>query len=624
MKSMTLNGASENPLAVQSIEAARRDCLKRILEEDKLHVVFQPIVDIRLGSIIGYEGLSRGPLGSALTAPVDLFRVAGENGLTVELETLCCRRQLEQFSALKLSGKLFLNISSGALPHISQGAASLVRSLENIGLSPGQVVFELTEQPAHDPHQLVQLLAAYRAAGFQLALDDMGTGSSNLLRWYDSRPDYVKIDMRFIQGIHHAPLKQRMLRSLQDIALESGAELIAEGVEQPAELEFLVAAGVQAGQGYYFARPEPQPDTVLSERLISELRGYKKTDKTLLPPEATAAANAGTLLRETPCASPSMSNNGVCELFNAHPELQSIPIVDGTTPIGMLLRDDLIGRFARPYQRELYGRRSCTLFMERHPPIVDQSTSLQQLGHILMDTEHARLINDFIITVDGRYRGIGTSYDLLRELTAVQITAAKHANPLTQLPGNVPINLHIEGLLKSGVPFCACYVDLDNFKPFNDVFGFAQGDEIIQMTGRVLGTHACDGDFVGHIGGDDFLVLWRSPDWEVRCNELLKAFGESVRIYLHDSGIMHTATEEGYCAYDRNGNQRLYQWPSVSLGIITVDACQYENYHQIAGAAAEAKALAKKISGNSMHIERRAGTSRIRDLPATEKRADSL
>src|SRR5690606_35871576 len=137
---------------------------------------------------------------------------------------------------------------------------------------------------------------------------------------------------------------------------------------------------------------------------------------------------------------------------------------------------------------------------------------------------------DFIITgTAGSYLGIGTSHDLLRELTEVQITAARHANPLTQLPGNVPVNLHIEFLLASEVSFCACYADLDNFKPFNDVFGYVHGDEIIQLTGQLLCAHASSGDFVGHIGGDDFLVLWRSADWDARCHALLEAFGLSVQ-----------------------------------------------------------------------------------------------
>jgi diguanylate cyclase (GGDEF)-like protein len=99
----------------------------------------------------------------------------------------------------------------------------------------------------------------------------------------------------------------------------------------------------------------------------------------------------------------------------------------------------------------------------------------------------------------------------MREITQMQIHAARYANPLTQLPGNVPINEHIDRLLESGTRFWVCYFDLDHFKPFNDVYGYRRGDDVIQLTGNIL-TSNCDPDrdFVGHIGGDDFMVLFQS------------------------------------------------------------------------------------------------------------------
>jgi len=604
---MSLHEVAGNPRGFLdgSIEATWYGCLKDILKEGRLAPVFQPIIDLQAGSIVGYEGLIRGPSDGPLHSPVDLFRVAGENGLTVELEILCCQTLLGRFAALSLPGQLFLNISPPALPHIARDARVLVHDLHKLGLSPGKVVFELTEHAPHDGERFHELLASYRDAGFQLALDDLGDGHSSLRRWSEFKPEYVKVDLHFVQGVHLDPLKQQFLRSIRDIARESGALVVAEGIEHQEELEYLAAIGIRGGQGFYIAMPDPRPLVELPESLLLDLADYREARKPIWSPPAGGVVNAGTLLRNVPHAAPGMTNDGVCELFAAHPELQSIPVVDRGTPVGMILRDDLIGRFARPYQRELYGRRSCTLFMDSNPPMADESTSLQQLSHMLIEADRSRLISDFIITSQGRYLGIGTSYDLLRELTEVQIMAARHANPLTQLPGNVPVNLHIEHLLASETPFCACYADLDNFKPFNDVYGYAKGDEIIQMTGRLLSSYARSQDFVGHIGGDDFLILWCSQDWEARCQALLKAFGSMMSAYLSDNGLINDDSDGGYCARDRAGKQRFFAWPSISLGIVKAQPLQYESYHQIAAAAAEAKALAKNISGNSLHIERR-------------------
>lgn len=579
--------------------------LDEILRDKQLTPVFQPIVDIQFGAILGYEGLIRGPLGGPLHSPLDMFRVAREQALTAELEILCCHTLIERFIALELPGRLFLNISPGVLLQLGDDASAMINDFRQLGLSPDRVVLELTEGFTQDSHELNRLVAQYRKAGFELALDDLGTGYSSLRRWSEFRPDYVKVDMHFIQGIHDDGLKQQFVRSIRDIAQQSGAVVVAEGIEQQEELKFLLDIGVRSGQGFYIARPEQTPLSALSDTLVSDLRKLKTATHAWAGQRRKSIVNAGTLLRVVPCASPTMTNDEVCELFSSHPDLQSVPVVDNGVPQGMIQRDELIGRFARPYQRELYGRRNCTLFMDVAPPMIDHSTSLQKLGHILTEAHQSRLSSDFIITgPDGRYLGIGTTHDLLRELTEVQITAARHANPLTQLPGNLPLNLHIENLLAEGECFSVCYADLDNFKPFNDVFGYVHGDEIIQMTGALLGSHTRDEDFVGHIGGDDFLVVWRSSDWESRCHGLLEAFAVSLRAFLDSNALVDTAGGEGYYANDRNGSRCQYLWPSLSLGVVLVEPGQFDTCHEIATAAAEAKGQAKKMIGNSLYVER--------------------
>src|SRR5690606_14611276 len=108
------------------------------------------------------------------------------------------------------------------------------------------------------------------------------------------------------------------------------------------------------------------------------------------------------------------------------------------------------------------------------------------LGHLIAEVSSQHLSDGFIIVEDGCCIGVGNGQDLIREITQMQLNAARYANPLTQLPGNVPVSEYIDGLLQSGTLFAVCHCDLDNFKPFNDLYGYRKGDEVIQMTADLL------------------------------------------------------------------------------------------------------------------------------------------
>lgn len=180
--------------------------------------------------------------------------------------------------------------------------------------------------------------------------------------------------------------------------------------------------------------------------------------------------------------------------------------------------------------------------------------------------------------------------------------AARYANPLTGLPGNVPIQEHMERLLAANQIFVAAYFDLDQFKPYNDVYGFRRGDEMIQLTAQILRA-SCDGelDFIGHIGGDDFVVLFQSPDWEDRCRTMLARFDDE-RLSLFD--VRHVA-EGGYVSEDRRGRMDFHALVSLSIGAVQIDPAHFHHYQEVARAAADAKRMAKKIEGSHLFIDQR-------------------
>ncbi len=577
--------------------------LREIIARRHLSALLQPIIQMGSGEIIGYEGLIRGPSDSPLHSPLNLFKVARANGLTVEIEHLCRQIVLERFAELALPGKLFLNVSPECLLQHGAPHGNTLDFIRKMGIHPDRVIIELTEnQPTYDYELMREAVLHYRQMGFQIAIDDLGEGFSSLRLWSELRPEYVKIDMHFIQGINNDPVKLQFVRSIQQIAEKSDTLVIAEGIETQAELLVLRDLGVAYGQGYHLGRPHASPATALPAEVVKALgrngvavypqkTGVEKSSVTILK-----------LLHRVASIAPAMSNNEVYELFMKDPKLIIIPVVDQGVPLGLLSRFEMIDHFARPYQRELYGKKSCKAFMDARPIIADKDTSLQDLSFSMVQADAHHLSNGFIITDQGRYLGMGTGHDLMREITQMQINAARYANPLTQLPGNVPINEHIDRLLESGTRFWVCYCDLDHFKPFNDVYGYRKGDDVIQLTGQIL-SEQCDPnrDFIGHIGGDDFMILFQSEDWESRSLAILEQFGNAIERFY--------STEDrergGYLSEDRQGKKVFYSLISLSLGAIKVEPHQYYSHHQIATAATESKKQAKKIHGNSLFIDRR-------------------
>ncbi|MDO8369798.1 MAG: EAL domain-containing protein, partial [Candidatus Nitrotoga sp.] len=158
--------------------------LNEIIDKRLLNAIFQPIIDIQSGEIIGYEGLIRGPSDSPMHSPLSLFKVAWANNLTVVVEHLCRRVVLERFAELGLPGKLFLNVSPESLLQRDAKHGETLDYIHEIGINPGNVIIELTEsQPTYDYNLLLEAVMHYRNMGFQIAIDDLGEGFSSLRLW---------------------------------------------------------------------------------------------------------------------------------------------------------------------------------------------------------------------------------------------------------------------------------------------------------------------------------------------------------------------------------------------------------------------------------------------------------
>jgi diguanylate cyclase (GGDEF)-like protein len=589
--------------AANSPTAARE--LQLILSNDVLIPVFQAIFDLRTACLLGHEALIRGPENSSLHEPAALFSTAAQCHATLALERAARRSTVQQFVQADPPGLLFLNVSPDCLMEVNHQRSETLSLITSAGLSPDHVIIELTEQGPHrDTTLLIDAVSHYRRMGFRVALDDLGDGFSSLKLWSQLRPDFVKVDRYFVRDIHLDPVKQAFVRAIQQIASQAGAYVIAEGIESDAELTVIRDLGIPYAQGYFLARPQYVPVTQLSTQLAERILQLPLATRT--SPGETHFASASMLLREVPAVAPHVSAEAVYERFARDPALEALPVVDRLIPQGLLRRQHVLETFARRYNHELYSKKPCTALMDRYPMVVDINTSIQALGQQISHADRRYLHDGFILTRNGQYLGMGTGYDLMRELTELQIKAARYANPLTLLPGNVPINEQMDRLLSAGVSFVTAYVDLDSFKPFNDLYGYRRGDDVIVLLAQLLKEY-CDRehDFIGHIGGDDFIVLFQSWDWEARCERLLHAFD------LRMAGIFdkHHLDAGGFEVSDRRGQLTQFPLTSISIGALRVEPEFYHTHHEIAAAAAGAKHMAKKQTGSSLFIERRLPTS---------------
>ena len=553
-----------------------------ILRQRNISSLFQPIVDIENYAVWGYEALTRGPEESHLHSPLVLFDMAEKYGLLKNLESICIQSASMRFKQLGLSGKLFVNISHEVLIAGSQIEKQIVELLLNSQLMASNVVIELTERSTTDDIQaLVEAAGIFRKLGFEIAIDDLGSGYSSLQLWSELKPDYVKIDRHFIQGIDEDNTKQEFIRAMYAISQITNTRILAEGVETLGELEVLRNIGLSLFQGYLFARPETTPQDLNLSRFVSRREQ-----------EIKEVQVASQLISNQTAVPYHLPVQGIIKQLQNNPDLNSIAVLEGKRPIGMIHRKRFLTQMSRQYVMDLATHKTVADFMDNDFLQIDANLRLEQVSKLVTNRARLHAEEDFVICDKGEFAGCAQVVDLLRQITEIQIKTARHANPLTMLPGNVPIGDCVNCLLKEGKEFVVSYFDLDNFKPFNDRYGYAKGDQVLLLLSdllkRYLNQH--EGDFVGHIGGDDFIAVSQDADWMNRIFPVLDTFSKEI-VKFYDA---HDFAKGGIEASDRFGVEHFYDFIGISVGSKRVQPTLFNSFMEVSKELAQVKQLAKQ------------------------------
>ncbi len=259
---LAVDGARED--ADLSSRLKKREVSRQFLAvvlDQRIRCMYQPVVSIQTGKVIGYEALARGPDGTEWRSPLALFRSASEFGLAYELDCLCRRSALcggDRWTNPNLM--LFLNCLPSAIhdPNLSEG--KLRQTLEHSGLTPSNLVLEVSERESIRNFSIFrEARERYRNLGIKIALDDTGSGYAGLETVMELAPDFIKVDISLVRSIDTDMGRRVLLQALQDMSEVIGAKLIAEGIETEGELETLRRMRIPYGQGYLLGRPGPFP-----------------------------------------------------------------------------------------------------------------------------------------------------------------------------------------------------------------------------------------------------------------------------------------------------------------------------------------------------------------------------
>lgn len=306
--------------------------------------------------------------------------------------------------------------------------------------------------------------------------------------------------------------------------------------------------------------------------------------------------NAAELLTPIEAISLGSSTQQILSRFSSDQNLHSLPVVKNGIPVGMIKRPSCV-----TLHEQFLDAESCAELPLCVPLLVDKNMPIEELSHFLAEADISQFTESFIITERGRYLGIATAQDVLRKLSKTQLEASRHAHPLTALPGSAPTNLHIERLIKSHANFTVCLANLHHFKPFNQTYGYHMGDEIIQLTGRIL-NWTCDPklDFIGHLGGDRFILVMQSRNWKSRCENALDSYAQASALLFKEE---HLAAR-GYHGKAQNSTTQFHPLTDLAINAVQVSAGKFSSCHEIYDAISDAQQATKPHSANHFFVAR--------------------
>ncbi|MBW9090558.1 GGDEF domain-containing protein [Rhizobium wenxiniae] len=563
-----------------------------------LENAFQPIVEVATGSVFGYESLLRGQERIGFTSPPALLDEAHQTGQLLALEQMMSGRALAKFATLPeySSTTLFLNLDVRLIRQGHEFLEKVLHHLRASGIAPSSVCFEFSERFDNTSvPEFADLVADMRKAGFKLAIDDFGVGHGEMKLLCDFPVDYLKIDRHFVSEIDSNPRKRHLVKNIVNIAHTLGIRVIAEGIETEAEFLACREYGVDLVQGYFIARPttfltELQPAFPHLADIGRTRRSSQSLDEILIRKQ----------IEKLPTVFESDAIDSVFELFRRNPRQAFFPVLNANgEPRGVISEYHLKEFIYQPFGRDLLKNklyeRSIAHFVEP-APIIGLDAEAEELMSLFANMENSACV---ILTENMRYAGVVSAAALIKVVNEKQLKIAQDQNPLTSLPGNRAVRDFMQEAGRDDEESrFFCYCDFDNFKPFNDHYGFQKGDHAISLFAALMKRYFfSEGDFLGHIGGDDFFIGirdWTRGELDEILERLLSDFhGDVIELYSEEERASGRIR-----GHDRSGRERDFPLLRCSIGVLELPkGLLLDDIGRISVEIAAVKASAKESEG---------------------------
>jgi len=536
----------------------------------KLNFAFQPIVNVKSGKLYAVEALLRDyHEAGGFYSIFNLFDEAYHDGVLYQLDLELRELAIKKFATINIHNiQLFYNIDNRLtyMPDLTYGNTSKV--LEKYNFDKRVLCFELSERGTiQDPRSVTNLVNRYKKEGFDIAVDDFGTGISGLQLLYYAEANFIKLDRFFINNIQSDTKKRLFCSSIINMAHIMGMKVIAEGLEKEEEYFTCKDIGVDLIQGYLIQKPKQDLSKIKSRyQYVNDLFTNDKRNY-----------QHNTIDKEKiEFIEPIQYNTSLHDLFiyfKEHPTNIFVPIIDSIGQLyGVIYEKDIkkisYSQYGVSLAKNDKNKSKLKKFIK--PAVSSEITwgvdKILEVYNADMTSSHG-----IFVTKNGKYHGFIDVNNLLAMSYNRNLEIAKDQNPLTKLPGNRQIDIFIAEALenKDTQKHHIVYFDFNDFKPFNDIYGFRQGDRAIVIFSQILQKECGKDIFIGHIGGDDFFLGFKNKTYQEvyeTTNHIQNKFTDEVKdLYKKED------KEQGFIeAKDRFGNIRKFKLLGVCSAIVEI------------------------------------------------------
>ena len=562
-----------------------------IIRNKKLIVHFQPIVSVSRKMVSGLEGLIRGinTATNQIISPITLFDVAHHEGVTLELDRVCRDKVIEAFSYIYQQNNdklLFLNMDASILDRV-EGSNYLTNQVKTYKINPRNIVIEINETKVQDNAALKRFTDTYRKSGFMVALDDVGTGFSNMDRILLVKPDIIKVDISLVRSIQNDYYKQGVFKSLVNLSNKIGALVIAEGVETEEEAIQILRLGGHMIQGYFFSKPQEiyNESDIFSENKIEMLRkSFNQYMTKQIREERLKNKQLNTIvnnsIKELVRVSCQEFDNKLMKIIWANKIIECAYILDeyGVQLSNTIrfynkneVKENLIFYSARmgtdhSMEKYYYPLISAKLNKYITEPYVSLATGSLciTISKIFTNIDNKK----YILCMDFNTSDTTYALELMKDITTsdlilsingksvteiIQIINKMNEEIITDSLTNTYNKRYIEERLLVDIfsasnenqPISVIMADLDHFKKVNDTYGHLAGDHVLKEFVKIAKYKIRRStDWIARYGGEEFLIVLLNADESIAnkvAEEVRKAI-EKATIQYNEDHISITAS----------------------------------------------------------------------------------